>query len=200
VKISGTIRLACPACGQPIDAPVTQSINAREHPALKAALLDGTLNMLECDRCGHRAPLEATLAYHDPDNSYFAVVVPPGGDKAGEAALAALVEGTRRLVPSRNALVEKVKILDAGLDDRVVEVLKVLLLASRGHELNAVLLFDRLEVGTLHWLLLDRAELALASPVAGYEKLAATLKPAEDLRIDRAWAVEAARTMMSNAN
>lgn len=199
MKISGTIRIACPACGQPADVPVTQSINAREHPAQKAALLDGTLNILDCDRCGHRTPLEATLAYVDPDQRYFAVVA-PSGDEAGEAALAALGEGTRRLVPSRNALVEKVKILDAGLDDRVVEVLKILLLASRGHELDTILLFDRAEADALHWLLLDKGQRPLASARAGYEKLAATLKPSEDLRIDRAWAAEAARSMMANAN
>lgn len=199
MKISGTIQLACPACGQPAEVPVTQSINAREHPGLKAQLLAGTLNMFECDRCAHRAPLEATLTFHDPDREYYAVVA-PGDARVGEAALAAIGVGTRRLVPSRNALVEKVKILDAGLDDRIVEVLKVLLLASRGHELDSVLLFDRREAATLHWLLLDKGEQALASPVAGYEKLAATLNPTEDLRIDRAWAVEAARTMMSNAN
>lgn len=212
VKISGTIRLACPACGQPIDAPVTQAINAREHPQLKLQLLEGTLNLLECDRCGYRAPLEATLSYHDPDKQYFAVVAPDPSDQTAAAALAALADdrqggamtitavGTRRLVPSRNALVEKVKLLDAGLDDRVIEVLKVLLLASRGHDLNSVLLFDQRIAEVLHWVLLDKGGHPLASPLAGYEKLAETLKPTDDLRIDRAWAVEAARTMITNAN
>lgn len=204
MKISGTIRVACPACGHRAEAAVTQSINAQEHPELKQHLLAGTLNVFTCERCGHHAPLEATLAYHDPAVPYFAVVTPGDRDPTGEAALAAIGEvGTRRVVPSRNALVEKVKILDAGFDDRVIEVLKVLLLASRGHELNTVLLFDHLDrtSQTLHWLLVDRGEFPLASPAAQYAKLAATLAPGTDaLRIDRAWAVEAAQAMVERGD
>jgi hypothetical protein len=202
VKISGTIRVACPACGRPADAAITQSINARDQPELKAQLLAGTLNVLDCEGCGQHSPLEATLAYHDPAGPYFAVVM-PGERDHGEAALRTLgAVGTRRLLPSRNALVEKVKILDAGFDDRVIEVLKVLLLASRGHELDAVLLFDRVEGEVLHWLLVDRGEFPLASPAAGYRKLAATLKSGdgESLSIDRAWAVEAARSLVERGD
>jgi len=198
--VSGTIRVGCPACGLEADVAITQSINTRTHPELKAKLLAGELNVLACEQCGKRTALEANLSFHDPDREYFCVAT-PGNDALGEAALREVGIGTRRLVPSKNALVEKVKILDAGFDDRVIEVLKVLLLVSRGDDLNSILLFERVDrdAGALWWLLLDD-EQRLASPLAAYDKLAATLKPSEDLRIDRAWAVEAARAMMSSAN
>jgi hypothetical protein len=126
--------------------------------------------------------------------------------RTGEIAFQAMGEiGTRRLVPSRNAMVEKVKILDADLDDRVVEVLKVLLLAGKALDINSVLLFERVDrdAGAIAWVLVQRGvadKQVLSSPLGAYEKLAMTLKASDALRIDRAWAVEAARTMMSNAN
>ena len=199
--ISGTVHVRCPACAHEADVAITQSINTREKPELKERLLAGDFNVLVCAQCGQRTPLETNLSFYDPDREYFCVAT-PGDDALGESALRAMGNvGTRRLVPSKNALVEKVKILEAGLDDRVIEVLKVLLLASRELDLNSVLLFERVdrEAATLTWLLLDD-EQVLTSPLAAYDKLAATLKPSQDLRIDRAWAVEAAREMMTSAN
>jgi hypothetical protein len=203
MTISGTASVRCPACNREHEAKLVQSINARHNPELKARLLAGDLNLLDCE-CGKRTLLAATLLYHDPDRDFFCQAC-PGGDAAmdeGEAAFRAIGNtGTCRLVPTQNALVEKVKILDANLDDRVVEVLKVLLLASRGDDINTILLFERADrdAATMTWAHLD-THVVLTSPLAAYDKLALTLKPTDDLRIDRAWAVDAARAMMTSAN
>jgi hypothetical protein len=203
VTISGTVRVPCPQCQLEQETKLVQSINTRQSPELKARLLAGDLNMLDCS-CGKRTQLLATLLYHDPDREYFCQAC-PGGEAAmteGAAAFAAIgAVGTRRLVPSQNALAEKVKILDAGLDDRVIEVLKVILLAADRDDLNSILLFDRVDrdAGIISWVMLQPTR-AVASPLAAYDKLALTLKPTDDLRIDRAWALEAARAMMTNAN
>ena len=136
MTISGTASVPCPVCGAEQDVALVQSINARTNPELKQRLLAGELNVLACT-CGARTHLAATLLYHDPDHDYFCQAC-PGGEAAmaqGEAAFKTIGNtGTRRLVPTQNALVEKVKLLDANLDDRIVEILKVLLLASRGDE------------------------------------------------------------------
>lgn len=203
MSISGTVNVRCPGCGAGHDAALIQSINARDEPALVERLLAGELNVLACE-CGRRTVLEATLLFHDPERAWFCQAC-PGGEaamRAGAAAFAtiALAGATRRLVPSHNALLEKVLIERAGLDDAVLEVLKVLLLASRGDDLDRVLLFvavDR-EAGHVIWRLPDQ-DRTIASPLAGYDKLAATRPPApgpDELRIDRAWAVEAARAVV----
>jgi hypothetical protein len=201
MTISGTVAVNCPGCGRAHEATLVQSLNTRLNPELKARLLAGELNLLACD-CGKRTLLSATLLYHDPDRDYFCQVCPGGEDamKRGELAFDAIgAVGTRRLVPSQNALVEKVKILDAGMDDRVVEMLKVLMLASTGRDQNSVLLFDRRDGDAVVWVLLDQNQM-MRSPYPAYEKLAATLKPAEDLRIDRVWATEAVRTLIATGN
>ncbi len=207
--IRGSAQVTCPACGAKHDAELVQSINTQTNPKDKQRLLDGELNVLACT-CGKRTQLAANVLFHDPDAHYYCQVV-PGGEKAMDEAAAAFaasgVSGTLRLVPSLNALVEKVKLLDAGLEDWAIEMTKVLLLASIG-ELDRVLLFSAIdrEAGVLRWVLFDedgRTPEGVSSPLAAYEKLAARTqgKPSPtELRIDRAWAVAAVQKMVANSN
>lgn len=184
-----------------------QSINTATDPAVKTQLLAGELNVLDC-ACGRRTQLAATVLFHDPAGAYWCQVC-PGDDQAmaeGEAAFrAAGAGGTQRLVPSLNALVEKVKLLDAGLDDWAIEMAKVLLLASRADgDLSRVLLFDGVDQDTIRWLLFDDDQArVMTSPMTAYTKLSARThgRPGpRELRIDRAWAIAAVRTMIMAAN
>jgi len=220
--IRGSARVTCPACGAKHDGELVQSINTQTNPRDKDRLLAGELNVLACT-CGKRTQLAANVLFHDPDAHYYCQVV-PGGDRAMDEAAAAFaasgVSGTLRLVPSLNALVEKVKVLDAGLVDWAIEMTKVLLLASIspvgagppgsmiGGVLERVLLFDVIdrEAGVLRWVMFDeegRTPERVSSPLAAYEKLTTRTasKPAEsELRIDRAWAVEAVKKIVAEAN
>lgn len=207
--IRGSARVTCPACGAKHDGELVQSINTQTNPKDKERLLAGDLNVLACS-CGKRTQLAANVLFHDPDAHYYCQVV-PGGERAMDEAAAAFaasgVSGTLRLVPSLNALVEKVKVLDAGLIDWAVEMTKVLLLASIG-ELDRVLLFEAVDndAGVLRWVMFDeegRTPERVSSPLVAYEKLAARTasKPSDsELRIDRAWAVEAVKKMVAESN
>jgi hypothetical protein len=205
--IRGTTSVACPACGTKHECQLVQSINTVTNPELKAKLLAGELNMLVCE-CGKRTQLAANLLFVDPDADFYCQVV-PGDTRAIEEAAAAFAvaggSGTQRIVPTLNALVEKVKILDAKLADWAVEMNKVLLLASIG-ELDRVLLFESADAEHLHWILFDedgRAPAPVSSPLASYAKLRLREQGQPkhgDLRIDRAWAVGAVQTMISGAN
>jgi hypothetical protein len=201
--IRGTTRVACPACGTERDCQLVQTIDPRENPADKQRLLDGELNVLACEHCGKHTQLAAQLLYQDRDAGYYAQVC-PGGEQALEAGAIAFaasgVSGTLRVVPTQNALVEKIKLLDAGLADWAVELVKVLLLASIG-ELDRVLLFDALDGDVVRWLMFDedgRLE-PVSSPRSGCDRLAIRTPPA-DVRIDRAWAVSAMRDVIERAN
>lgn len=207
--IRGKIKVTCPQCSTVTECDLVQSINPRENAADKDKLLAGELNVLDCPRCHKRTQLAANLLYRDPDADYYCQVVPAGDDVAMREAAAAFAAsgagGTQRLVPSQNALVEKIRIVDAGLEDWAVEMNKVLLLASLG-ELDRVLLFDAREGDLVHWILFDedgRAPQRVSSPIASYEKLAAREqgrpKPTE-LRVDRQWAIDAVQAMISGAN
>jgi hypothetical protein len=185
-----------------------QSIHADKDADAKRRLLAGELNVLACE-CGKRTQLAANVVFHDPGKHAYVRVVPDASEAAlTEAAAqfrAAGVSGIARLVPSLNALIEKVKILDAGLDDWAIEIDKVLLLSTLG-DLDRVLLFDHIDGDVLRWVLFDehgRAPQAMASPLDSYQRIAArsASRPPDGVyEIDRAWAVEAARALIAVAN
>lgn len=218
MKITGTAHVTCPACGREHDVPLVQSINTTDDPDAKQKLLAGEFDVLDCE-CGKRTQLIAELLYVDPiANLYLQVAPTPEAMSKGEAAFAAAgATGTQRLVPSINALVEKIKIADAGLEDWVLEMVKVLLLASMADpDLNRILLFDHSEADVLHWVLLPEMERdrlrrdrevddarAMQSPMAAYERLAARTQArpkSTELRIDRVWAIAAVQQMMRGGN
>lgn len=206
--VTGVAQVECPACGRAQDVTLVQSINTRTDADAKATLLAGELNVLAC-ACGRTTQLAANMLFHDPDADYYARVCPGGEAQIAEAASlfrAAGAVGRQRIVPSPNALIEKVKILDAGLEDWAIELLKVLLLATVG-DLDRVFLFDRVdrEAGLIHWVLFDETSTkarTLESPIAGYDRLIATAKPprADEVEIDRAWAALAAQALITAAN
>src|SRR5262249_11518596 len=123
--ISGTVHVVCPACARDHDVRLVQSINTVANADEKQRLLAGELNGLACD-CGRRRQLAASLLFHDPAKDAYLRVVPGGDDAAMDEAAAqfraAGAQGVQRLVPTLNALVEKVKILDAGLEDSAAEL------------------------------------------------------------------------------
>jgi hypothetical protein len=219
VTITGTVHVACPACDRGHDVRLVQSINAASDPASKQRLLAGELNVLACE-CGKRTQVAATVLFHDPGRHLYVRVVPEGGEVEMAAAAAqfaaAATNGTQRLVPSLNALVEKVKIFDAGLEDWAIEMMKVLLLsrvdnlgAARREQvptLDRVLLFDGATDDALRWVLFDaagRAPESAASRLEDYRRIAArdASRPREtEYRIDRAWAVGAVQAMIAAAN
>ncbi|MCX5743422.1 MAG: CpXC domain-containing protein [Proteobacteria bacterium] len=212
MSIAGELLVACPGCGRRRKVTLVQSINTLADPEAKQRLVAGELNLLACS-CGRTTQLAANLLFHDPVADYYARVCP--GDARALADAVAVFRasgamGRQRLVPSQNALVEKVKLLDADLEDWVIELVKVVLLSTLG-DLERVLLFDHVARvdhepgGTLHWLLFDaegRAPRALASPLEGYTRLAATARPPapSELQIDRAWAVTAAQALLAAGN
>ncbi|MFN0249971.1 MAG: CpXC domain-containing protein [Kofleriaceae bacterium] len=207
MSVVGRVEVTCPSCGQSREHELVQSVNTRTHPALKARLLAGELNVLACE-CGRRTQLAATLLFHDPDADFYCQVV-PGGEaamaKAAELFRASGASGRQRLVPSPNALVEKVKIVDAKLEDWAIEMAKLLIVASIDpSDLDRVMLFDRADDEALHWILYDGSHPEAAkSPRSAYERLAtreASRPSVRDLRIDRAWALAAVQRMISDGN
>jgi hypothetical protein len=147
---SESITITCPKCKSKQPFTVWHSINVTLDPELKQRLLDRSLITFQCGKCGHSAAIEQELMYHDMDRK---LMILRGHDKPDEAfaeGLGPLVkkmesEYTFRLAESINALVEKILIWDAGLDDRVVEIVKLLLMghideSQRGE--NAELFFS----------------------------------------------------------
>ena len=208
MSLLSNTEVVCPACGKSRPVALVRSINTQTDSSQKAALLRGELNMLACE-CGKRTPLAADLLFHDPSRAYFCQVCVGDADAITRVKLAfeeSGVAGTRRIVRSINALVEKVKLLEAGLEDWAVEMVKVLLLTTLEEPtLDEVLLFDGLDrqKGTLTWVLFRPPKSEprfLESPLGPYDRglpqWRAVAPASGQVEIDRVWALSALRKVM----
>lgn len=128
-----TIKAVCPFCGETSDISVYSGVNVGEEPELKAKVKDGSLFLWECPHCGKTNLASGQTIYHDPEEKVLIWLLPKGSvpeDKvrlveASLAEAAGTLEGyVFRRVEDAGSLIEKVNIIDAGLDDMAVEMCK----------------------------------------------------------------------------
>lgn len=125
--------VTCPECGQEQDFVVWHSLNGDLDPEAKQRLLDGTLFHFECSNCGHRSNVNYGMLYHDMTNQ---VMIYSVDEDSVEETLATMndvenkigpmPEYRKRIVTDQNALREKAIIFDQKLDDRVIEIIKLI--------------------------------------------------------------------------
>jgi len=70
-------RINCPNCRQPILADIQQIFDIGEDPGLKARLLSGMFNFVQCPVCGYQGNLASPIVYHDPEKELLLTFIPP---------------------------------------------------------------------------------------------------------------------------
>lgn len=165
----------CSVCGRSHEIETWQSINVISEPALKDRVRDGSLFVWECPSCGHRNLATYPLLYHDPQEKLMLWLLPQGTELPRQAdALAESLEGyVLRRVSDTGSLIEKIKIHEAGLDDRVMEMCKwvtAMELAGKGGDNS-----DEILGASMRFLRMDGAdgEITLAYPFKGEMHLSA---------------------------
>lgn len=135
-------RIKCPGCGAEHDFEIWPRVNTDLDPVLKDKVRSGELFRTVCPSCGQQIDVVYPCLYHEMENRIMIYYAP--GRKAMEDALAAFDEGLdaagkergfdsakkgyrNRVVGSLYDLQEKIAIFEAGLDDRIVEICKVLI-------------------------------------------------------------------------
>ena len=119
----------CSKCGQQHKVTVYRSINISENPQLKDKVKDGSLFLWECPHCGQVNLAKYETLYHDPAAKLMVWLIPSG--EISETQMQAITMHTKamggytlRRVNDMGSLMEKVLIMDAGLDDVVLEMCK----------------------------------------------------------------------------
>lgn len=142
------ISAQCPHCNADIEIPYYEDINVTTEPTLKEAVLSGNFFKYTCPSCGKTMPIAGPLLYHDQNATAMYYFCPAGFDPSTEKLNEMLqiiegMEGDRashyqaRLVSSIDKLIEKIHIQDAGLDDRIVELVKLAYLKHYAPELQS---------------------------------------------------------------
>ena len=151
-------RIKCPKCGGEHDFEIWTRGNTDLDPILRDRIKSGELFRTVCPICGQQIDVVYPCLYHEMENRIMIYYAP--GEKAMKDALAAFDEGLdaaekergfdsakkgyrNRVVGSLYDLQEKIAIFEAGLDDRVVEICKVLI-GSELQESQPEAVFDYL--------------------------------------------------------
>lgn len=116
----------CPGCGRELEFTLWQSINTETENA-RENIISGKLFDVVCPDCGYKARIQYPMLFSDLEHNTWIWFYPE--DRAEEIKPlidAAREKGIRcRLVHSQESLSEKAAMFSLGLDDRMVEVMKL---------------------------------------------------------------------------
>ena len=122
--------LACPQCGHKHMLRKYKRINVTEKAGLKEDILKNRLFVFRCEKCNYLAPLTYECHYTDSKRKLNIYMAPEVTEETEQTLrdLNEKVEGTKRLVDNINDLKEKIMIRENHMDDRVVELVKIMVI------------------------------------------------------------------------
>ncbi len=117
----------CPKCGEEIHFTYWQSINTEMDFAIPD-IISGKLFQIKCGKCGYESHVNYPILFNDMIHGVMINYVMPEAVEEAEKVVNYMRERMDfcrfRIVTSQADLREKADIFNAGLDDRVVELLK----------------------------------------------------------------------------
>lgn len=136
------ITITCPKCKQDHPFVIWRSINTTLNPEMKAAVKDRSAFLFECPSCGEKTYVDYGFLYHQMEDRIM--IHYANSDENAEEVYKMLTEDDPtgmlqdmrkenyliRIVRTQNELREKIAIFDEGLDDRIIEIFKIYILAT----------------------------------------------------------------------
>ena len=132
-----TEKAVCPKCGREFEYTMWQSINTGMKFAIPD-IISGKLFEVRCSGCGETYTMDYPILFNDMLHKVMIhYVAEDDVDEAIKSVALSRALGYRiRVVTSQYDLREKTAIFNADLDDRVVELLKYLLITDHMDELG----------------------------------------------------------------
>lgn len=126
-----TTMLECPSCKTSCSKNMQKRVCISKHPDLRESILNGSFFEWKCPGCQERFFIEDVFLYND-DQRKFMVYLISGYDKRIQKIPTQLKvddaydtgNSLLRVTASFVDFVEKIRILEAELDDRIVETMK----------------------------------------------------------------------------
>ena len=192
-------KITCPHSKNESERKPLSSINIDRTPEMRAKVQDLSCFRWRCPVCGATSLVMDPCLYHDLSGQFMIWLREDTPERADFDPLAGY---TLRWVVDFNAFREKINILERGLDDRAVEIMKYLLLAQLPQDLDVVeLLFHDLDTRTAEFrfvaVLSDGVEQYISMPGAVYQKIAQDVQERlftstrDFVKIDLEWARDA---------
>lgn len=185
--------IKCPKCAHLQEMTLWSSITADDSEDLKKELLGAQINIFRCEDCGQAALVPTPLLYHDKSKKLL-ISFSPCNDakekirlfeeikavskKSGE--LAEYVDYNLRFVSVYDDLLEKILIFDNDLNDKVIEVLKVLILSQEPEKIEQrIAVFGKIDGEDIEFLIKDTKEKQFYTskiPMSSYETVKEQLR------------------------
>ena len=130
IPVKTTVR--CPQCGKEIEFTMWQSINDEMSFAMND-IITGKLFEAECKKCGKKTNVHYPILVNDMAHRVMIYYTFPEGKEQTEKALEfikKMYDGRVRIVTDQASLREKVAIFNEELDDRIIELLKAIVIAQ----------------------------------------------------------------------
>ncbi len=119
-------------------AELYESVNVKQDPELRDALMANKINEVTCTGCEFSFRVDKTLLYSDPDHRLLVYLYPaaPGQYREGEDQFGEFMRNMLKMMPddvqppdvhlafNRIEMVEIIFMVDAGLDPRLIEYIK----------------------------------------------------------------------------
>lgn len=162
----------CPKCSQMSDIVVWSSITVKDSPDLKADLLHGKVNIFRCPTCFQTALMPSPMLYHDKDKRLM-ISFSPCTDPvlkeqlyenvvktSSESGELEKLEGYNlRFVSDFNELLEKILIFDCNLNDKAIEVIKLMIIMQDADKSEQRLCrFGKQDENGLEFMITDTVE------------------------------------------
>ncbi len=195
-------QFVCPHCKNTREREVLQRINVDLQPEMRAKVQDLSCFEWRCPICGKTSLVIDPCLYHDMSAAFMVWLSPDGaGDAPDASGVQPLTDYTLRQVETLNAFREKIMILEQGLDDRAVELMKLVLAMQLQRSFDIVdLVLHHLDERdgsfTFAVVLSDGAEQYVTMQGDTYRKIAQDVQerlftPARNfVKIDMNWATE----------
>lgn len=130
--------ITCPHCQQKAPFTYHPFVDGAKDPELKQKCMTGEIFGFTCPHCNHKARIGYPLAYHDAANRTLILAYPERNPAEAHQLLEALADkggvafpGCRlRVAAQPPMLAEKIFLLDQALDDRIIELYKLMLRPS----------------------------------------------------------------------
>lgn len=148
-----TVEVTCPACGAKHKVSIWKSINTTLDPEMKQAVRDRSAFLFTCPSCGYQTHLSYGFLYHQMEDGILIHLA--NSEKNAEEIYKMIKDKDAvgffsfadqdyliRIVMSDKQFREKLFIFDAGLDDRIIELYKIFVLAMFQKESEEV--FDKI--------------------------------------------------------
>lgn len=202
----------CPNCNVTGTSTIKKRICVSKNPELREKILNGSFFEWECQSCKERFFIEDIFLYNDDANKFMVYFV-PGFDKE-ELKIPTLLR-TKDEYDTKNSklrvtanfidFVEKIRIFEAALDDRVIEMMKAVF--SQAYKQNNdkviynMVFEEKNGVDDLSFaVFLENDDFAIDIPLAAYEQAKSDFfdfyEDSQEevfLSIDQSWLVKVLR-------